>query len=167
MRPILLNMRPWPVILALAIVTACEPQNAQTTRAPTPGSPTPAATTAAGGAASAEPSPAGASATPGGASIAPGTAVVSSAGPVVQVNGNASVLNSPSFALSGNVVMKLSAVCSSPNSIFPFVWVYSASGPLVGQYVDEVNHLKKLSGKYYVTTSADPGCNWTITFTPE
>ena len=162
MGPILLNVRPWPVILALAIMTGCEPQNAQTTRAPTALAPTPAASLVAGA-----PNASSASATPGGEAIAPGKAVVNSAGPVVQVKGNASVLHSPTFALSGNIVMKLSAVCSSPNSIFPFVWVYSDTGPLIGAFVDEVNHLKKLAGKYYITTSADPGCDWTITFTPE
>jgi hypothetical protein len=164
-------------LLALAIVAACEPQNAQSTRGPTPGSTAPAVSPAAtaiesggSGGGGTSPGASGGSGSPPAASeasITEGTAIVTTTGSIVQVKGIGSVLNSPLFVLSGNVQMKVSVVCGAKAGTFPFVWVYPEFGQLVGQYVDEVNHLKKLSGKYYVTTSADPGCLWTIDFTPE
>jgi hypothetical protein len=139
-----------------AAVTACEPQNSL---APLPTAS--AAGSATGGAG-------GSGAGGSGAAVASGPAAsptVTTTGQRVHVAGTGGA-TSPEFTLAGTTEMQVST-CSS-TGVIPFVWVYNDAGATIGLVAEQTYELKNLpNGKYYVTTSADPSCAWTIDFGPQ
>jgi hypothetical protein len=89
---------------------------------------------------------------------------VTLAGATVHITGLGRA-TSPEFELSGTVEMRVST-CSS-NGVTPFVWVYDeahATVALVTQRLSEIRNLARRT--YYVTTSANADCAWTIDFSP-
>jgi hypothetical protein len=100
----------------------------------------------------------------GAASLTPGKPVVTVDGARVHVEG-LGVGISPSFSLSGNVVMTITK-CSD-NGTSPFIVLRSSNTGLAATYVDQVNHLAKTSGKYDVEITPPPSCAWAVDIVPE
>ena len=97
-------------------------------------------------------------------SAKPGKPVVTVDGVRVHVEG-IGVGISPSFELTGNMAMSITP-CKS-NGTTPFIVLRSAQTNLAPTYVDPVNHLTKLSGKYDVEITPPPSCAWAVEFVPE
>jgi hypothetical protein len=109
-----------------------------------------------------------------GTSVAVPVAVASpppEASPAVSVTGKNTQIKgvgngtSNQFTLTGSMEMTTST-CQS-NGISPFVWLYQGSGLLKSQIVQSPFELNNLKGKYYVTISTNPDCDWTIDLKPK
>ena len=97
-------------------------------------------------------------------SAKPGKPAVTVDGPKVHIEG-VGVGISPQFELTGNMAMTIT-VCTASKTT-PFIVLRSAKTNLAPTYVDPVNHLAKLSGKYNVEITPPPSCAWTVDFVPE
>ena len=148
--------------VALAVVSACEPQNVAVAPPSSPSAAPTAATTQAPGDSGASFGPSTAA---GGASHSAGESTVTTTGTTTVVAGHGPILASTKFALTGNVKMSLSTCGSS--GTFPFIWVYTEFNATVGQYVEQVSHIKNLKGNYYLHVVSPPECEWTVTLAAE
>jgi hypothetical protein len=97
-------------------------------------------------------------------SAKPGKPVVTVNGAKVHVEG-IGVGVSDKFELTGNMAMTITP-CQA-TGVVPFIVLRSATTNLAPTYVDSVNHLTNLSGKYDVEINPAPACAWAVDFVPE
>ena len=153
------------ISLALAVIAACEPQNvAIAPTSPPTSPPSVAAAIAPSDSGGASPGTIGSAGGPT-ATHALGDSTFTNTPDGVQVAGHGPVLQTPVFPLPGNVAMSLST-CGSTTT-YPFIWLYTKFNGEIGQYVEQINHIKLAKGDYYMHVVSPPDCEWQVTFASE
>lgn len=129
------------ILMAMALIAACEP-----TTPPTGAGTQPPASSEASGPPS-------------------GTSVVTVTAGVVEIIGTGNNTTEEFELPAGEAAMTVST-CSS-NQVIPFVTIYDGKDNKLGLIVDALYTIKNLAGgPYYLTVQSNPTCTWTITLTP-